>query len=205
LKAKRICVAKIGAAHGVRGEVKLFAFTDDPLALGGLGPLEDETGARSFRILSLRPAAGYLVARLESVNDRTAAERLTHLKLYVYRERLPAIAGNSFYHADLVGLRVEAKNGEPLGKVAAVHNFGAGDLLEILPAKGGESVMLPFLDRFVPVVDVTGGRVIADPPAGMFDDEKSPHPPRGLRRSPPSLRKAGRGKAKRSAEQGGGS
>lgn len=179
--ANRICVAKIGAAHGVRGEVKLFAFTDDPLALGDLGPLEDEAGKQSFRIVSLRPAAGHLVARLEGVADRNAAERLTNRLLYVERDRLPATAANSFYHADLVGLRVETTDGEKLGIIVSVHNFGAGDLLEIAPAKGGASVMLPFVERFVPVVDLAGGRIVADPPAGLFEDDATAARDRGAR------------------------
>ncbi|MDO8535386.1 MAG: ribosome maturation factor RimM, partial [Xanthobacteraceae bacterium] len=193
-------MAKIGAAHGLGGEVRLFAFSDDPLALSSLGPLEDEAGSRSFRILSLRPAKNHLVARLEGINDRTAAEQVTNVELYVPRERLPVLEQQTFYHADLVGLRVETKSGETLGTIEAVQNFGAGDLLEIAPKGGGESVMLPFLDRFVPVVDVAGGRIVADPPAGLLDSTPSPLEGEGRggvsprktvrRRSPPSRRAA---------------
>jgi 16S rRNA processing protein RimM len=197
MASKRIRVAKIGAAHGLSGEVRLFVFSDDPLALSSLGPLEDETGSRSFHILSLRPVKDHLIARFEGINDRTAAERVTNVELYVPRQRLPVLEQQTFYHADLIGLRVETKSGEAFGTVEAVQNFGAGDLLEIAPESGGGSVMLPFLDRFVPVVDVAGGRIVADPPAGLFDEEKAPYSARGLHRSPPSPRKAGRRKARR--------
>jgi 16S rRNA processing protein RimM len=199
MASNRFCVAKIGAAHGLGGEVRLFAFTDDPLALRSLGPLEDEAGRQSFRILSLRPAKAHLIARLEGITDRSAAERLTNVSLFVHRERLPALDTATFYRADLVGLRVETKSGELIGTVAAAQNFGAGDLLEIAPTGGGGNVMIPFLDKYVPLVDVARGRIVADPPAGLFDEEKAPHPARSLRRSPPSPRKAGRGKARRVA------
>ncbi len=173
MASKRIRVAKIGAAHGLGGEVRLFAFSDDPLALISLGPLEDESGSRRFRILSLRPAKDHLIARLEGIKDRTAAEQVTNVELYVSRERLPVLDKQTFYHADLVGLRVETKSGEALGTIEAVQNFGAGDLLEIAREGGGGSVMLPFLDRFIPVVDVASGRIIADPPAGLFGEKNS--------------------------------
>ena len=199
MASDRICVAKIGAAHGLGGEVRLYAFTDDPLALRSLGPLEDEAGKQSFRLLSLRPAKDHLIARLEGIGDRTAAERLTNVSLFVQRARLPTLDAATFYHADLVGLRVETKSGERIGTIAAVQNFGAGDLLEIAPTGGGESVMIPFLDSYIPLVDVAQGRIVADPPAGLFDQEKAPHPARGLCRSPPSSRSAGRGKARRRA------
>jgi 16S rRNA processing protein RimM len=169
---RRVCVAKIGAAHGVRGEVRLFSFTRDPLAVGTYGPLEDESGARSFRISSLRPAGDHLVARIEGVKDREAACALTNLSLYIPRARLPEPEADSFYHADLVGLRVQTKDGQPLGTVSAVRDFGAGGILEIAPAAGGEEVMLPFNETFVPEVDVAAGRIVVDPPAGLFDGEK---------------------------------
>lgn len=171
--AKRVRVAKIGAAHGLRGEVRLFVDADDPLAVKKLGALEDETGARQFRIAALREANDHLLVRFEGVGDRTAAERLTNLELYVPRERLPKQKDESrFYHADLVGLSVETADGGVLGTIAAVQNFGAGDLLEIAPEKGGHTFFIPFADPFVPVVDVAGGKVVVELPAGMFDEAK---------------------------------
>jgi 16S rRNA processing protein RimM len=177
LAAKRVAIAKIGGAHGTRGEVRLFAFADDPLAIGSYGALEDETGARRFRILSLRPGKNHLIARLEGVDDRSKAEQLANLELFVAREKLPALSDrNTFYQADLIGLRVETREGKALGTITGVQNFGAGDILEISLEGGGTSVMIPFLDTFVPLVDVAGGRMVVEPPAGLFEE---PSPARG--------------------------
>src|SRR5262245_24074210 len=128
----RVCIAQIGAAHGVRGEVRLKAFTQDPLSVAGFGPLEAEDGRR-IEIETVRPAKDMLVARLKGVTDRNAAEALTNLRLYVARERLPEVEDDEFYHADLIGLAATTSDGAPFGIVKAVHNFGAGDLLEIEP------------------------------------------------------------------------
>jgi 16S rRNA processing protein RimM len=107
--------------------------------------------------------------RFEGVNDRAAAERLVNTELYVSRARLPEQSGgNSFYQADLVGLRVEARDGAALGSVAAVANYGAGDLLEVKPANGGATFLVPFADPFVPEIDVAGGRVIVELPEDFF-------------------------------------
>jgi 16S rRNA processing protein RimM len=171
--AKRVRVAKIGAAHGLRGEVRLFVDADDPLAVKKLGALEDESGARQFKIASLREAKDHLLVRFDGVGDRTAAELLTNMELFVPRDRLPKQKDeNSFYQIDLVGLRVETTNGEALGAIVAVQNFGAGDLLEIAPAKGGHTFYLPFADPFVPVIDIEGGKVVVELPAGLFDEVK---------------------------------
>jgi 16S rRNA processing protein RimM len=160
----RVCIAQIGAAHGVRGEVRLKAFTQDPLAVARYGPLESEDGTRQFEIEAVRPAKDMLVARLNGVTDRDAAEQLKNLQLYVARSRLPKPTHDEFYHADLVGLAAIRQNGEAVGTVKAVHNFGAGDLLEIEPASGGATVILPFNETTVPVVDVAGGKIVVEPP-----------------------------------------
>ena len=162
--APRVCVAEIGAAHGLAGEVRLRAFTTDPLAVTQFGPLETEDG-REVAIATVRPGKDCLIARLAGVADRTAAERLRNVKLYVARERLPAIdEPETWYHADLVGLAAVVPDGSAFGRVVAVQNFGAGDLLEIAPAAGGPTVLLPFTDAVVPLVDVPNGRVIINPP-----------------------------------------
>ncbi|HEY0441082.1 MAG TPA: ribosome maturation factor RimM [Xanthobacteraceae bacterium] len=165
---RRVCVGQFGAAHGIRGEVRLKAFTADPLAIRQYGPLQSEDGARTFEIVSLRPAKDMLVARLKGVDDRNAAETLCNLRLYVPRERLAPPEEDEFYHADLIGLAAVDTTGQPLGTVAGVPNYGAGDLLEIAPAGGGATVLLPFSKAAVPHIDIAGGRVTVDPPAGTF-------------------------------------
>jgi 16S rRNA processing protein RimM len=164
--ASRICVAQIGAAHGIRGEVRFRSFTQDPLAVASYGLLESEDGKQHFEIEALRPVKeGVFVARLAGVKDRNAAERLTNLKLYVPRDRLPPTEdADTFYYADLVGLKAETPEGVELGKVTAVHQFGAGDLVEITPTEGGETMLVPFSDAAVPTVDIAGGRIVVVPP-----------------------------------------
>ena len=161
----RICVAQIGAAHGIRGEVRLRSFTEDPLAVTSYGPLESEDGTQRFEIEGLRPAKDHFVARFAGIDNREAAEKLTNLKLYVPRDRLPPIEDDeTFYFADLVGLTAVTPDGAPLGTVTAVHNFGAGDMIEIKPQGGGEPLMVPFTDANVPGVDIAAGRVVVVPP-----------------------------------------
>ncbi len=162
----KIRVARIGAAHGVRGEVKLWSFTEDPLAVANYGALETADGARRFDIESLRPARDFLVARLKGVDDRNAAEMLRNTELFVPRKRLPEIdEEGTFYHSDLVGLAAVTPEGAEIGKVVAVHNFGAGDLIEIAPAGGGASFMLPFTETVVPEVDLQERRMMVVLPA----------------------------------------
>jgi 16S rRNA processing protein RimM len=162
----KIRVARIGAAHGVRGEVKLWSFTEDPLAVADYGPLETADGARRFDIESLRPAKDFLVARLKGVDNRNAAEMLRNMDLFVPRGRLPDIQEeDTYYHSDLVGLAAIAPDGAEIGKVVAVHNFGAGDIVEIAPAAGGRTLMLPFTEAAVPEVDLAKRRLVVVLPA----------------------------------------
>jgi 16S rRNA processing protein RimM len=172
-RAQRVCVAQIGAPHGVRGEVKLWPFTADPQSVRDYGPLETEDGAARFEIEALRAAKDHLVVRLKGVSDRNAAERLTNTKLFVPRERLPATeADDEFYHADLIGLAVIDTAGQELGSVAAIHNFGAGDLIEVKPTQGGTTVLLPFTEAAVPEVDIAGQRIVVD--AAAFASAAAP-------------------------------
>jgi 16S rRNA processing protein RimM len=171
--APRICVAQIGAPHGVRGEVRIKSFTADPMALADYGVLSTEDGARAFEIAALRPAKDVLVARLAGIANRDAAESLRNTRLYVPRDRLPAAEEDEFYHADLVGLAAVSTDGTAIGTVAALHNFGAGDLIEVAPAEGGPSLLLPFTKEGVPTVDIAGGRIVIDPPADAAADEPS--------------------------------
>jgi len=159
----RVCIAQIGAAHGVRGEVRLKPFTENPLAVTRYGALESEDGKRRFEIESVRPAKDMVVARLKGVTDRNAAEALKNIRLYVAREKLPAPEADEFYHADLVGLTAQKHNGETVGTVKAIHNFGAGDLLEIEPASGA-TIILPFNEATVPIVDIAAKKIVIEPP-----------------------------------------
>ena len=164
--ANRICVARIGAAHGVRGEVKLWSFTEDPAAVAHYGPLETQDGTRCFEIEALRAAKDHFVARIAGVNDRDAAEKLRNIELYIPRARLPKIEeADTFYHADLVGLDAVTPDGARVGTVHALHNFGAGDIIEIAPDGGGEPLMLPFNETTVPKIDVAARQIVVVPPA----------------------------------------
>jgi 16S rRNA processing protein RimM len=163
-KAKRVLVARIGAPHGVRGDVKLWSFTAQPDAVAAYGPLESEDGSRSFTIETFRPAKDFFIVHLAGVDDRNAAERLTNTDLYVPRGRLPAADEGEFYHADLIGLAVTDDAGARLGNVVAVHNFGAGDLLELRLEGASDTVMIPFTPEVVPRVDIAEGRIVVNMP-----------------------------------------
>ncbi len=165
----QVCVARIGAAHGVRGAVKLWIFTEDPFAVKRYGPLLTKDGTRQFEVTSAREAKGHLVAQLKGITTRDEAERLNGLELYVPREKLPATDEHEYYHADLIGLAAVTTANEPLGRVVAIHNFGAGDILEIAPP-GGATMLLPFSNAVVPTVDVAGGRVMIELPQEVEGD-----------------------------------
>ena len=152
----------------MRGEVRLHSFTSNPEAIAGYGPLETDDG-RILEIERLRPANKYFVAKLAGIGDRHAAEQLVDVKLYVPRQRLPEpSAADEFYHADLIGLSVMNRAGQKLGTVVAIHNFGAGDLIEVRPDAGGNTELVPFDDINVPSVDVVAGVIVINPPRGLF-------------------------------------
>jgi len=167
-----VCVARIGAAHGVRGQVKLWTFTEEALSVTRYGPLATKDGARQFEVTHAREAGGYLVATLKGITTRSEAERLNGVELYVARDRLPATADGEYYHADLIGLAAVTTTGEPLGRVVAIHNFGAGDIIEIAPPDGA-TMLLPFSNAVVPAVDVAGGCVVIERPREIESDDPS--------------------------------
>jgi 16S rRNA processing protein RimM len=169
----QVCIARIGAAHGVRGAVKLWTFTEDPFAVKRYGPLSTKDGTRHFEVTHAREAKGHLVAQLRGVTTREEAERLSGLELYISREKLPATEEDEYYHADLIGLAAVTTANEPLGRVVAVHNFGAGDILEIAPPDGA-TLLLPFSNAVVPTVDIVGGRVVIDLPQEIEGEEFKP-------------------------------
>lgn len=159
----RVCVGAIAGAFGVAGEVRLKSFCAEPEALAAYGPLWSEDGKRSFAVKLTRPVAGGLGARLTGVSTKEQADALKGTTLWVDRGRLPSLPDDEFYHADLIGLAVQDTGGAAMGKVTAVHNHGAGDVLEIAQP-GGKTLLLPFTRAAVPTVDLTAGRIVADPP-----------------------------------------
>ncbi len=190
----KVCLGVISGAHGIRGEVKIKAFGEDPLAIGAYGPLSDEAGGTTVEITKMRPNKGGLIARIAGVGDRTQAEALKGLKLYVARSALPEAEENEYYHADLVGLSVELSDGKPMGQVIAVQDFGAGPMLEIrlsgssqteakteakTAAKAENTLLAPFTRETVPEVDLAGGRLVLDPPPGLLEDLERPQRGRG--------------------------
>ena len=168
--AAPICVARIGAPQGVRGAVKLWTFTEDPLAVRDYGPLLTKDGARQFEVAHVREAKDHLVATIKGIATREDAERLNGIELYVAREKLPDTGDDEYYHADLIGLAAVNAANEPLGRVVAIHNFGAGDIIEIAPVRG-PTMLLPFTNAVVPTVDLAGGRVVIELPQEIEGDD----------------------------------
>jgi 16S rRNA processing protein RimM len=170
IKEDRVCLGVVGAPHGVRGTVRIKTFTGEPRAIADYGALEDESGERRFtlRIVGTAKGDGMVIAALSGVADRDRAETLRGLRLYAPRAALPPTGEDEFYHADLVGLAAMLEDGSQLGTVIAVHDFGAGDMLEIA-RDAGHPVLVPFTRAAVPVVDLAARRVVLDPPAGLID------------------------------------
>ena len=154
----------------VRGAVKLWTFTEDALAVQSYGPLMTKDGSRQFEIANLRPAKDHLVATFKGIATRNDAEKLNGIELYVPRERLPDTEDDEYYYADLIGLAAVNAANEPLGRVVAIHNFGAGDIIEIAPPKGA-TLLLPFTNAVVPTVDIAGGRVVIELPREIDGEE----------------------------------
>jgi 16S rRNA processing protein RimM len=163
MSGDRVLLGVVAAPHGVRGLVRIKSFTEDPMKVAAYGPLSDEAGKKEYRVEALSAARGAVLARIEGVADRTAAEALRGLRLYVERARLPAAGEKEWYEADLIGLRVMGRDGKDWGKVTAFHDFGAGSVMEV-----SAGLMLPFTDEAVPEIDVPGGKVVIDPPAGLL-------------------------------------
>ncbi len=173
----RVVLARLGAAHGIRGEIRLKSYTGDPAAVAEYGPLDAPDG-RTFAIAAIRPVGDDMfVVRLEGVRDRTAAEALNGIELSVARGRLPEPDEDDFYHADLIGLAAVSPAGEAIGTVVAVHNHGAGDVLEIAP-DGGEPLLVPFTRETVPTIDIPARRLVVSPLPESDDDGEDPASPR---------------------------
>jgi 16S rRNA processing protein RimM len=168
VRDERVLLGEIGAAQGLKGEVRIRSFTEDEAAIADYRPLEDEHG-REVTIEALRVTPKALIARVKGVTTREGAEALTGTKLYVPRSRLPKREEEEWYHSELIGLAVLDRDGGTIGRVVAIQNFGAGDLLELTPASGGPTVLVPFTRDTVPEIDVEGGRLTLVPPEGLFE------------------------------------
>ena len=159
-----ICVGAIAGAFGVTGEVRLKSFCTEPTDIGSYGPLTSEDGAQVFNITLTRPVAGGLGARIAGISTKEAADALRGTSLFVPRSKLPSLPDDEFYHADLIGLDAYDTGGVLLGKVSAVHNHGAGDIVEISPVRHKSALLLPFTTAIVPNVDILAGRIVVNLP-----------------------------------------
>lgn len=166
----RICVGAIAGSFGVRGEVRLKSFCADPQAIGDYAPLYSEDGAQKYDVTLTRVIKNGFAARLSGVTSKEQADDLKGTQLFADRDKLPVLPDDEYYHSDLIGLEVLDTGGTSLGVVRAVHNHGATDLLEIHGPGLSATVLLPFTSVAVPTVDTGAGRIIADPPEGLFPD-----------------------------------
>lgn len=163
----RICIGSVAGAFGVQGEVRLKSYCAEPTTIADYGPLWTEDGSRSFKVTLTRPVAAGLGARLSGIKTKDEADALRGTNLFVDRARLPKLPDDEFYHADLIGLSVQDTGGKVLGRITAVHNHGAGDLLEVSGPGLKTALLLPFTLAVVPTVDIQAGRVVADLPEGL--------------------------------------
>ena len=175
ISSKRLLMGRIGAPHGIKGEVRIQSFTEEPLALADYGPLSTNKPGLVIEIETARATTNVLVARLKGVADRTAAEKLNGVELYVDRDKLPPTAEeDDYYHADLIGLDVRLNDGSVLGQVTAIPNFGAGDLLEVRDARTGDTFLYPFTKAVVPEVHIAEGYLIVEVPIDADPGEEEP-------------------------------
>ena len=167
-----VLLGVFGAAQGVRGEVRVKSYTDDPKAIGAYGALTDRAGARVFAFETLRALKDdMLVARVKGIATRDAAQALTGVEIFARRDQLPPPDADEFYYDDLVGLAAVTRGGEALGRVVALSNFGAGDILEVAPENGGETLLLPFRKTVAVEIDFAAGRIVIEPPHEVAGEE----------------------------------
>ena len=166
---KLVCLGVVTAAHGVQGAVRIRSFTEAPEDIVRYGTLTDETGTRSFDLRLVGTAKGVVIVRIAGIDDRNQAEALRGLRLHLPRSALPQTQAEEYYHADLIGLEAVLGDGTPVGRVRAIHDFGAGDTLEVT-RPGAPPVMVPFTRAVVPIVEPAAGRLVLDPPPGLLDE-----------------------------------
>ena len=165
----KVCIAQFGAAHGIRGEIRVKLFAEEPDALFDYGALETADGTRQFEFLSARESKTIFVCRIKGLTNRNDVEALNGVRLYVDRDRLPELEEEEFYHSDLIGLDARLEDGTSIGAIVAIHDFGAGDMLDVMP-KRGKGYYIPFTRDVVPVVKLSEGYVLVNPPEGLLDE-----------------------------------
>ena len=163
----RICVGAIAGSFGLQGEVRLKSFCSTPEAIASYGPLTSEDGTRSFNVKLTRPVANGLGARITGITTKEQADALKGTSLYADRSKLPSLPDDEFYHTEIIGMAVHDTGGALIGSVQAVHNHGAGDLLEIMGLGMKTALLLPFTRKAVPTVDLAARRIVADLPEGL--------------------------------------
>lgn len=174
-KPNRILLGQIGAAHGIRGEVRIATYTQDPEAIASYGPLETDRPGLAISIAKLRPGKNVVIAHIKGVTDRNAAEKLNGVNLYVDRDRLPETDDeDDFYHADLIGLEARLETGVVIGTVSALPNFGAGDLIEVRDPTSGDTFLYPFTKAVVPTIRIAEGYLVIVVPLDAPEGEEEP-------------------------------
>ncbi len=171
---KKLLMGRIGAAHGIKGEVRIQSFTEEPLALASYGPLSTSKPGLTIEIETARATTNVLVARLKGIKDRTAAEKLNGVELYIDRENLPPADDDDYYHADLIGLEARLGDGTVLGTVTAIPNFGASDLIEVRDTRSGDTFLYPFSKAVVPEVHIAEGYLVIEVPTEAEPGEEEP-------------------------------
>jgi len=169
---QHICVGAITGSYGVRGEARIKSFCAEPSAIADYSPLTTEDGLQRYSLRITRPVKGGFAVRLGGVGSKEEADALKGTRLFARRDVLPSLPDDEFYHTDLIGLDVYDTGGRKLGRINAVHDHGAGQLLELTGSGIDGSVLLPFTQNVVPMVDLTAGRIVADPPEGVFPEGK---------------------------------
>lgn len=176
-REQRVLLGRIVTAHGIRGDVVIDSYTAEPADIGAYGPLQSRDGAKQYVVKVVRATQKGVVAHIKGIDDRNGAEALRGVELFVSRAKLPEADEGEFYYTDLVGLRIDNEAGEAIGKVVAVQNYGAGDLLELRLEGQTATELIPFTDAYVPIVDVAAGRVVVILPASTPDDDQDAHEP----------------------------
>ena len=171
-KADRVCLGAIAGVHGIKGEVKIKSFTENPRDVGSYGALENEDGTKKFDLKITGNSKELIRAKIKGIDDRNAAEALVSTRLYVNKDILPKLEEDEFYHADLIGLDVKIReNQEVIGKVECLYNFGAGDMIELKLDNSGKSEIIPFTKAYVPEVNIKNGYIIVESQSLKFQAE----------------------------------